>query len=162
MNCSHRQFVYLLKNLLVFHVMYKCGQPLFGPGSSPSDANNLLLLLCKLVMQIITYCPRQEGNKWKLQKLYKLLHFPLMLFFFCPIVAFQHFLLAICSAGHWLTKRNVNYIHRHQGEKISSHRIYRASWYLKSQTLIRWIETWNHSRSCGQQCQLKLLCMSKA
>jgi hypothetical protein len=25
MNCSHRQFVYLLKNLLVFHTMYKCG-----------------------------------------------------------------------------------------------------------------------------------------
>jgi hypothetical protein len=32
MNCSHPQFV-----------MYKCGPPLFGPGSSPSDANDLLL-----------------------------------------------------------------------------------------------------------------------
>jgi hypothetical protein len=82
MKCSHRQFVYLLKNLLVFHTMYKCSPPLFGPGSSPSDANDLLLLLCKLVAQIITYCPRQEGNKWKLQKLHELLHFPLMLFFF--------------------------------------------------------------------------------
>jgi hypothetical protein len=82
MNCSHRQFVYQLENLLVFHAMYKCGQPLFGPGSSPSDADNLLLSLCKLVVQIITYCPRQEGNKWKLQKLHELLHFPLMLFFF--------------------------------------------------------------------------------
>jgi hypothetical protein len=29
------------------------------------------------------------------------------------IAAFQHFLLAFCSAGHWLTKRNINYIHRH-------------------------------------------------
>jgi hypothetical protein len=83
MNCSHRQFVYLLQNLLVFHAMYKCGPPLFGPGSSPSDANDLVLLLRKLVVQIITYCPRQEGNKWKLQKLHELLHFPLMLFFFC-------------------------------------------------------------------------------
>jgi hypothetical protein len=82
MNCSHHQFVYLLENLLVFHAMYKCGRPLFGPGSSPSDANDLLLLLCKLVAQIIMYCPRQEGNKWKLQKLHELLHFPLMLFFF--------------------------------------------------------------------------------
>jgi hypothetical protein len=62
--------------------MYKCGPPLFGPGSSPSDADDLLLLLRKLVAQIITYCPRQEGNKWKLQKLHELLHFPLMLFFF--------------------------------------------------------------------------------
>jgi hypothetical protein len=43
MNCSHCQFVYLLKNLLVFHAMYKCGPPLFGQGSSPSDANDLLL-----------------------------------------------------------------------------------------------------------------------
>jgi hypothetical protein len=83
MKCSHRQFVYLLENLLVFHAMYKCGPPLFGPGSSPSDANDLLLSLCKLVAQIITYCPRQEGNKWKLKKLDELLHFPLMLFFFC-------------------------------------------------------------------------------
>jgi hypothetical protein len=40
MNCSRRQFVYLLKNLLVFHAMYKCGPPLFGPGSSPGDAND--------------------------------------------------------------------------------------------------------------------------
>jgi hypothetical protein len=62
--------------------MYKCGRPLFGPGSTPSDADDLLLSLCKLVAHIITYCPRQEGNKWKLQKLRELLHFPLMLFFF--------------------------------------------------------------------------------
>jgi hypothetical protein len=82
MNCSHHQFVYLLDNLLMFHAMYKCGPPLFGPGSAPSDANDLLLSLCKLVAHIITYCPRQEGNKWKLQKLHELFHFPLMLFFF--------------------------------------------------------------------------------
>jgi hypothetical protein len=75
MKCSRRQFVYLLENLLVFHAMSKCGPPLFGPSSSPSDANDLLLSLCKLVAQIITYCPRQEGNKWKLQKLHELLHF---------------------------------------------------------------------------------------
>jgi hypothetical protein len=49
MNCSRHQFVHLLKNLLVFHAMYNCSPPLFGPGSSPSDANDLLLLLCKLV-----------------------------------------------------------------------------------------------------------------
>jgi hypothetical protein len=82
MKCSHHQFVYLLENLLMFHAMYKCGPPLFGPGSSPSDADDLLHSLHKLVAQIITYCPRQEGNKWKLQKLHELLHFPLMLFFF--------------------------------------------------------------------------------
>ncbi len=83
MNCSHHQFVHLLENLLVFHAMYKCDPPLFGPDSSASDADDLLLLIHKLVMQIIMYCPRQEGNKWKLQKLHELLHFSLMIFFFC-------------------------------------------------------------------------------
>ncbi len=57
MKCSHCQFVYLLKNLLVFHAMYKCGPPLFGPG-----ADDLLLSLCKLVAQIITHYPIQEDN----------------------------------------------------------------------------------------------------
>jgi hypothetical protein len=56
MNCSHHQFVHLLENLLVFHAMYKCSLPLFGPDSSASDADDLLLLICKLVVQIITYC----------------------------------------------------------------------------------------------------------
>jgi hypothetical protein len=63
MNCSNPQFMNLLKKLLMFHAMYKCGPPLFRLGSSPSDADHLLLLLRKLVVQIITYCPRQEGNK---------------------------------------------------------------------------------------------------
>jgi hypothetical protein len=54
MKCSRCQFVYLLENLLMFHAMYNCGPPLFGPGSSPSDADDLLLLLRKLVVQIIT------------------------------------------------------------------------------------------------------------
>ena len=82
MNCSHRQFVHLLESLLVFHAMYKCGPPLFGPDSLPSDADDLLLSIRKLMAQIITFCPRQEGNKWKLQKLHEILHFPLMMFFF--------------------------------------------------------------------------------
>ena len=82
MNCSLRQFVHLLESLLVFHAMYKCGPPLFGPDSDASDAEPLLLSIRKLVAQIITYCPRHEGNKWKLQKLHEILHFPLMMFFF--------------------------------------------------------------------------------
>ncbi len=45
-------------------------------------------MIC-LVAQIITYCLRQEGNKWKLQKLHELLNFPLMLFFFCDTKNFD-------------------------------------------------------------------------
>jgi hypothetical protein len=69
MKCSRKQFVTLLENLLVFHAMYKCSPPLFGPESLPSDANELLLVVCKLVAQIISYCPCEEGHNWKLQKL---------------------------------------------------------------------------------------------
>jgi hypothetical protein len=72
----------LLENLLVFHAMYKCGPPLFGLESLPSDADELLLVDCKLVSQIILYCPHKDGHKWKLQKLHEVLHFPLMIFFF--------------------------------------------------------------------------------
>jgi hypothetical protein len=83
MRCSLKQFVTLLENLLVFHAMYKCGPSLFGPESLPSDADELLLVVRKLVAQIISYCPRKDGHKWKLQKLHEVLHFPLMIFFFC-------------------------------------------------------------------------------
>ena len=82
MKCSLKQFVHLLENLLVFHAMYKYGPPLYGPDSSPSDADDLLLSVRKLVAEIITFCPRQDGNQWKLQKLHEMLHFPLMIFFF--------------------------------------------------------------------------------
>jgi hypothetical protein len=61
--------------------MYKCGPPLFGPESLPSDANELLLVVHKLVAQIILYCPCEDRHKWKLQKLHEVLHFPLMIFF---------------------------------------------------------------------------------
>jgi hypothetical protein len=74
--------VTLLENLLVFHAMYKCGPPLFGPESLPTDANDLRLVVQKLVAQIISYCPHEDGHKWKLQKLHEVLHFPLMIFFF--------------------------------------------------------------------------------
>jgi hypothetical protein len=83
MKCSRKQLVTLLDNLLVFHAMYKCGPPLFGPESLPSNADELLLVVCKLVAQIISYCPHKERHKWKLQKLHEVLHFPLMIFFFC-------------------------------------------------------------------------------
>jgi hypothetical protein len=83
MKCSLKQFVILLENLLVFHAMYKCSPPLFGPESSPSNANELHLAMCKLLAQTNSYCPHKEGNKWKLQKLHEVLHFPLMIFFFC-------------------------------------------------------------------------------
>ena len=59
---------------------------MFGPESLPSDANELLLVVCKLVAQIISYCPHKEGHNWKLQKLHEVLHFPLMIFFFCHAI----------------------------------------------------------------------------
>jgi hypothetical protein len=81
--CSRKHFVTLLESLLVFHAMYKCGPPLFGPESLPSDADELFLAVQKVVAQIISYYPHKDGHKWKLQKLHEVLHFPLMIFFFC-------------------------------------------------------------------------------
>jgi hypothetical protein len=75
MKCSRKHFVTLLENLLVFHAMYKCGPPMFGPESSPSDADELLLAVPKLAAQIISCCPYEDGHKWKLQKLHEVLHF---------------------------------------------------------------------------------------
>lgn len=75
--CSHSQFVTLLEDLLVFHAWYKCGAP-----PKEEQLPNILLSLCKMVHKIVTFCPRNDGNKWKLQKLHELLHLPLGLYLF--------------------------------------------------------------------------------
>jgi hypothetical protein len=36
-----------------------------------------------MINRIISFCPRNEGNGWKLQKLHDILHLPITLVFFC-------------------------------------------------------------------------------
>jgi hypothetical protein len=82
MMCSHRQFANLLIELLSFHAWYKYGNAPFGPEYQDGDADSLLTSICQMINRIISFCPRNEGNGWKLQKLHNILHLPITLVFF--------------------------------------------------------------------------------
>ena len=82
MTCSHRQFVNLLIELLSFHAWYKYGNAPFGPEYQHGDADSLLTSIRQMINRIISFCPRNEGNGWKLQKLHDILHLPITLVFF--------------------------------------------------------------------------------
>jgi hypothetical protein len=82
MTCSHRQFVNLLVELLFFHAWYKYGNAPFGLEYQDGDADSLLTSICQMINRIISFCPWNEGNGWKLQKLHDILHLPITLVFF--------------------------------------------------------------------------------
>jgi len=82
MTCSHRQFVNLLIELLSFHAWYKYGDAPFGPEYQEGDADSLLTSIRKMINRIISFCPRNEGNGWKLQKLHDILHLAITLVFY--------------------------------------------------------------------------------
>jgi hypothetical protein len=82
MTCSGRQLVSLLEELLSFHSWYKYGEAPFGPNYENGDANDLLLLLRQMMASTIAFCPREDGNGWKLQKLHEQLHLAIALVFF--------------------------------------------------------------------------------
>jgi hypothetical protein len=75
--------VSLLEELLSFHSWYKCSEAPFGPDYESGNADDLLLLLRQMMAHMITYCPREDGNGWKLQELHEQLHFAIALVFFC-------------------------------------------------------------------------------
>jgi hypothetical protein len=66
--------VSLLEELLSFHSWYKYSEAPFGPDYENGDANDLLLSLHQMMACMIAYCPREDGNGWKLQKLHEQLH----------------------------------------------------------------------------------------
>jgi hypothetical protein len=90
--------VSLLEELLSFHLWYKYGEAPFGPDYENGNANDLLLLLCQMMARVIAYCPREDGNGWKLQKLHKQLHLVIALVFFCHAQNFD------ASSGERLLK----------------------------------------------------------
>jgi hypothetical protein len=81
MTCSGRQMVSLLEELLSFHSWYKYGEAPFGPNYENGDADDLLLLLRQMMARTIAFCPREDGNGWKLQKLHEQLHLAIALVF---------------------------------------------------------------------------------
>jgi hypothetical protein len=74
--------VSLLEELLSFHSWYKYGEAPFGPDYENGNADDLLLLLHQMMARTIAYCPREDGNGWKLQKLHEQLHLAIALVFF--------------------------------------------------------------------------------
>jgi hypothetical protein len=82
MTCSRRQMVSLLEELLSFHSWYKYGEAPSGPNYENGDADDLLLLLHQMMARTIAFCPREDGNGWKLQKLHEQLHLAIALVFF--------------------------------------------------------------------------------
>jgi hypothetical protein len=74
--------VSLLEELLSFHSWYKYGEAPFEPDYENGNANDLLLLLHQMMAHTIAYCPREDGNGWKLQKLHEQLHLVIALVFF--------------------------------------------------------------------------------
>jgi hypothetical protein len=82
MMCSHQQFINLLIELLSFHAWYKYGNAPFGLEYQDGDADSLLTSICQMINRIILFCPRNEGNSWKLQKLHNILHLLITLVFF--------------------------------------------------------------------------------
>jgi hypothetical protein len=74
--------VSLLEALLSFHSWYKYGEAPFGPDYENGNADGLLLSLHQMMARTIAYCPREDGNGWKLQELHEQLHLAIALVFF--------------------------------------------------------------------------------
>ena len=74
--------VSLLEELLSFHSWYKYGEAPFGPDYENGNADDLLLSLHQMMARTIAYCPQEDGNGWKLQKLHEQLHLVIALVFF--------------------------------------------------------------------------------
>jgi len=109
--CSRHQFVYLSEEMLAFHAWYKFGDPPITPMSVPEDMDEVLLAIRKLIASITTYCPREEGNGWDLQKLHEMLHIPMNLWMF------QH--SANTNAGHG--KRLLKHFFKHASITSQQH-----------------------------------------
>jgi hypothetical protein len=82
MMCSHWQFINLLIELLSFHAWYKYGNAPFGWEYQDGDADSLLTSIYHMINRIISFCPWNEGNGWKLKKLHDILHLLITLVFF--------------------------------------------------------------------------------
>jgi len=74
MNCSHWQFIYLIQEMLAFHAYYKYGACPFGPHSVEDSDEELVKLtndIHQMMARMQSFCPRQEGYGWRLQKYLK-------------------------------------------------------------------------------------------
>jgi hypothetical protein len=82
LQCSYQQFLDLLQELLSFHAWYQYGDPPFNHNPEQERMDYIQLLIRQMIVQIITYCPRNSGYGWDLQKLHNHLHLVIHLLFF--------------------------------------------------------------------------------
>lgn len=82
LNCSYRQFVDLLEHLLIFHAFYKSDKSPFSLSSSRAGCQEISNRMRRLLHKIVTFCPRNIGHGWNVQKLHEFLHYPLFIFLF--------------------------------------------------------------------------------
>jgi hypothetical protein len=82
LQCSYRQFVNLLQEILTFHAWYRYGDPPFDHNPKQELVDNVQLRIRQLFARIITYCPRDTGYGWNIQKLHEHLHLVIHLLYF--------------------------------------------------------------------------------
>jgi hypothetical protein len=82
LQCSYQQFLDLLQELLSFHAWYRYGDPPFNHNPEQERIDYIQLLIRQMIGRIITYCPRNLGYGWDLQKLHDHLHLVIHLLFF--------------------------------------------------------------------------------
>ena len=82
LKCSYRQFIELLQEVLTFHAFYRYGDPPFNHNPSQDEIDDLQLSIRKMVARLISFCPRNTGYGWELQKLHDHFHIILDLLYF--------------------------------------------------------------------------------
>jgi hypothetical protein len=82
LKCSYHQFIELLQEVLTFHAFYRYGDPPFNHNPSQDEIDDLQLSIRKMVARLISFCPRNTGYGWELQKLHDHFHIILDLLYF--------------------------------------------------------------------------------
>ena len=81
LNCTRLQFVDLLLTLLSFHAWYKSDFPT-SMMETEEEMTEVLKKIRMMMLKITTYCPREEGNGWNLQKFHELTHVVIFIYYF--------------------------------------------------------------------------------
>jgi len=74
LNCSYKQFVHLLEELLCFHAWYKYGGSPIGMSTTQETKDHLNRSIRQMMHRMVLFAPRREGHGWKIQKVHDILH----------------------------------------------------------------------------------------
>jgi len=74
LNCSYKQFVHLLEELLCFHAWYKYGGSPIGMSMTQETKDHLNRSIRQMMHRMVLFAPRREGHGWKIQKVHDILH----------------------------------------------------------------------------------------